>query len=694
MTTKSTVGRVLKPRALRLRFLAVVAAALGALCYSAPAQADFVVTDGRFTNIYVYPDPDRETWNDHIKSLRPDSNAFTVEAIDAATRTLMAPGWPSYFGALYQYGGINPPAFFGSAPVSQSCIDAAMRSLDHGVMNKSTIRTLSNCHADGMDPSPQVNLIFSPDITVGEDGPDLCTPKADGSHDAAYHNWGLNTPNFAVVPTSMECQRSFDAFTQALAHEVVEMLSDPGQAGHGSWGGGELGDQCENPPFTNWNGVSVQTYRSDNDNICWPALFPVGSVTTTWVLGQGHPLRRLTGDVHTLDLAVPAARIVSDAAATQVQIWIQTGDDDLRGGDHARDNADVTLRFAAGSTVTTNVNGGREWGNGQTHGAILNLPPGLRVQDITGVTISTLFGGGIDGDNWNVDRVALLVSYPVGSRTWPTQDIPVVSEWLNVSGNPLIRFTGDNHDLSVPVPGIDVGVYASSLRLIVGTGNDDLRGGSHAQDNCDVTVELEGGQLITLKNVNRNGTWPGWSTREVAIPLPPQGLRGGQIRELRLHTGFGGGIDGDNWNVNQLRLEATLVPTTPPPTPTPIPLVAPAGCTVAGAGGSCGTVEFTCNPFSAVDTIAVSSSPIGVKVTGTAPNVGIVVGDYYGEGKSTVRLCAVRNGSSACGDAIANVAFGPMVCPKPPPPDDHCPTGEAICRGVCRPFNSPGCIFQ
>jgi hypothetical protein len=28
------------------------------------------------------------------------------------------------------------------------------------------------------------------------------------------------------------------------------------------------------------------------------------------------------------------------------------------------------------------------------------------------VIISTQFGGGIGGDNWNVDKVALIVSFP------------------------------------------------------------------------------------------------------------------------------------------------------------------------------------------------------------------------------------------------------------------------------------------
>jgi hypothetical protein len=38
----------------------------------------------------------------------------------------------------------------------------------------------------------------------------------------------------------------------------------------------------------------------------------------------------------------------------------------------------------------------------------------------------------------------------------------------------------------------------------------------------------------------------------------PEGIRGGDVTAVSLHTGFGGGLSGDNWNVNQIQLEATL----------------------------------------------------------------------------------------------------------------------------------------
>lgn len=530
------------------------------------AFADAVVSDGKFTNVYIYPDPDKETWDEHLKNLpanqKPaDWQKFTRQKIDEFTQTLMSPEWPSYFDALHQYGGINPPRFFGSFIASQHCVDAALKDLHDGVLEATTIRSLSNCHESGMDPSPQVNLIFSPDIKIGEsattaNGPDICSES--GTHAVAFHDYGVNTPNYAVLPTAPGCAPSFGDFTSSFSHEDIEMLSDPANVGHGGAGGSELGDQCENISNVNWKGFTVQRYRSDNDKGCWPLPFPANTATTTWVLGEGSPKIRFTGSVHTFTLSVPARRLVTAAAATAVQIWIQTGGDDLHGGSHAGDNADVSLTFVGGGTVTTNINGGQEWGNGQTHIAALNLPANApAVKDLQSVTIRTHFGGGLSGDNWDVDKVALMVGFPAGSATTAPPAI-VIHDWLNRSGGPLIRFTGSVHNLIEAVPAQDGGKAVSALNLIISTGNDDLRGGNHDGDNCDVTIELANGQAIVLKNANQGGNWKDWTDHSVSIPLPSGGLKGGDVKGVKVHTGFGGGMGGDNWNVQRIQLRATL----------------------------------------------------------------------------------------------------------------------------------------
>src|SRR5579883_3130952 len=130
-------------------FLAVAVAAIVAT--NCRAWADTVITDGRFTNVYVYPDPSRETWEEHLRNLpatiKPsDWQKFTRQSIDNFTQTMMDPSWPSFFGGLHQYGGINPPRFFGSHVASQACVDAAMKDLHNGVLEWTTARSLSNCH--------------------------------------------------------------------------------------------------------------------------------------------------------------------------------------------------------------------------------------------------------------------------------------------------------------------------------------------------------------------------------------------------------------------------------------------------------------------------------------------------------------------------------------------------------------------
>lgn len=41
---------------------------------------------------------------------------------------------------------------------------------------------------------------------------------------------------------------------------------------------------------------------------------------------------------------------------------------------------------------------------------VLPLPTGTKVGDITEFTLHTQFGGGISGDNWNVDQLSLVAS--------------------------------------------------------------------------------------------------------------------------------------------------------------------------------------------------------------------------------------------------------------------------------------------
>jgi hypothetical protein len=119
-----------------------------------------------------------------------------------------------------------------------------------------------------------------------------------------------------------------------------------------------------------------------------------------------------------------------------------------------------------------------------------------------------------------------------------------VHDWVNLSAAPLVRFTGQKHDYTAPVNALDLGKEVSALGLVISTGNDDLRGGSNSGDNCNVIVQFASGKEITLTNVNVGKSWDGWSSHTIPIPLPAGGSKGGDIRNITLHTGFGGDFGG------------------------------------------------------------------------------------------------------------------------------------------------------
>jgi hypothetical protein len=409
-----------------------------------------------------------------------------------------------------------------------------------------------------MDPSPQVNLIFSPDIVLGKDSDEDMCKKAKGAA-AAYHGSGLNMPNFAVLPTSESCAGKFEKFTDSLTHEDVEILSDPAHFGHGNVGKEtELGDQCEHGSSFMWSGYAVARYWSDIDQRCEPSWpIPDKSTFMIWPLKDGAPAKYFTGKDHDLGVDMPAFRQTTAQKATAVLLAVQTGDDDLRGGDGVDGSADVVLATTKAQASTPKINHGHNWRNGETHVVKLNVPTGATVEQLKRLTLSTHFLGGLFGDNWKVNRVALIVGYPIGAKLSKVQAAPVET-WLDTSDGPLVRFTGEKHSITLNVPEPpSKGTGIRTLDLLISTGNDDLRGGNGG-DNCDITIELAGDKgSIPLHNVNDGASWPGWSTMLVPVTLK-EGLKSGDIKSVTLHTGFGGGAFGDNWNVQRVQMRASL----------------------------------------------------------------------------------------------------------------------------------------
>jgi hypothetical protein len=142
----------------------------------------------------------------------------------------------------------------------------------------------------------------------------------------------------------------------------------------------------------------------------------------------------------------------------------------------------------------------------------------------------------------------------------PVQPPPVVTRtWVSASGNPLVRFTGSVHNWSsvVNANSADTSKAIQALNLSILTGGDDLRAGSGPNDNCDVIVGFKSGLTRTVKNINGGQNWK--NNQNHTVPLPAfVGVKSGDIINITLHTQFGGGMSGDNWNVNQVTLQATL----------------------------------------------------------------------------------------------------------------------------------------
>lgn len=116
----------------------------------------------------------------------------------------------------------------------------------------------------------------------------------------------------------------------------------------------------------------------------------------------------------------------------EILLTIHTGGDDLRGGN---DNVNAVIRFRGHPPLhRRNLNGGRRWIDNYDQTIRIRLPQDVALEDILNLTLTTQFGGGIGGDNWNVDRVRVVAVTGDGEK-----------QLADVRGTPLVRFTGQVH---------------------------------------------------------------------------------------------------------------------------------------------------------------------------------------------------------------------------------------------------------
>jgi hypothetical protein len=117
----------------------------------------------------------------------------------------------------------------------------------------------------------------------------------------------------------------------------------------------------------------------------------------------------------------------SEGMVNEILLELRTGGDDLRGGN---DNVHATINFRDGSSETApNINGLARWINNYTQTVPIALRRAVPVADLKSVVLTTTFGGGPFGDNWNLDALRVIAAG---------------RELYNRRGAPLCRFTGEN----------------------------------------------------------------------------------------------------------------------------------------------------------------------------------------------------------------------------------------------------------
>jgi len=244
--------------------------------------------------------------------------------------------------------------------------------------------------------------------------------------------------------------------------------------------------------------------------------------------------KRFTGSDKVLQIPLNAIPTAPGQINTLFFTFV-TGGDDLRG---VNDNINITVHFRNGQVQTmNNANGGANWANNTTHNVEFDFNRAAAPSDIASIVVQDTFGGGIGGDNWNMNSVTVKAS---GNG---------VNETVATAG--YKRFTGDDKTLTIPVT-IAAAGQANKLELTFVTGGDDLRGGN---DNVNGSIRYRNGHTQSFGNLNGGANWGNNSTHVVTITLD-QAVLPGDIVEFDLQTTSNGGIGGDNWNMNSVSIKA------------------------------------------------------------------------------------------------------------------------------------------
>jgi hypothetical protein len=176
------------------------------------------------------------------------------------------------------------------------------------------------------------------------------------------------------------------------------------------------------PNITKWAEVGINPGGARNAEFFnWGLTSELANLRALIDAGKPAPLglHGVTGTTH----QVLAVGYDTDAAGKLVEIRLN-----------------ATIHFRDGTTQQVdNINARKKWGDNAVQTVMLTLGHTRARADIVGLTLTTTFGGGMGGDNWNVD--SLEVAPVIGSNT--------ASAYVRRTGKPLKRFTGSEKSLKV-----------------------------------------------------------------------------------------------------------------------------------------------------------------------------------------------------------------------------------------------------
>jgi hypothetical protein len=431
------------------------------------------VTHGNFTNLYFYPDPDAETWDQHLaKAGHPE---LSIASIDAVVTGLVS---SSYFYLASQYHEIEPPTFSGHQTTASACTQPVVQyaNANNNLLSYAILGDFVACEVNaGGNKSDQVNVILSPEYTAQNDvsfklptGQTITFAHPGiacglGSDTGAFHTSKLGAPNFVVDPTS--CHLSLDLIAESLSHEMLETISDPAGAGYvyipggkdqflaavTDWSvyeNGELADICEpggpqNPndddnlaylpfPFATYvpaagynaqlmKGLHVSRYWSNIDNSCQPQF-----LMSDKLVDDTSPPRMGTGGGMTSQVQYFAPftkystldpSMQSQRGIDQLMLYTHTNNDNLCN----ESDLSVTIDFAGHAPVLLDhlnqVQNADSWNNGEVHAVNLAVPSGMTLGDLVAITVSDNSGHckttGIPDtglDGWNPDHIVIFAA--------------------------------------------------------------------------------------------------------------------------------------------------------------------------------------------------------------------------------------------------------------------------------------------